>query len=626
MGNCYGRGSSRRRKAELTKINSNGLTVRESLDTSTANIGHRQLPRTTVPSREADEPDGVPLQDSSEGLVTPFNTPAAPSTILDNDFDLSTLGQGVTHRLNQLSLDHRAHIHYVAPDEWSTCAYCNKSDGDRYGYFLCSSMSLDLLDALMENGWWRTGEVIFKPCFPVVCCPGYTLRLPIAEFVLKKQHRRVIRKWANFLRHSDSRWDNRHQSTTGTSSDTSPDTSPGRENQNGHLQNMSGLVETVVASAGAAKRVGEREEEGEGGRELDSHSTVDRQRESLSGDTRVGSVSQSCCQSRKRERREVMPGQGADPNKPRCRKAKEMRQERKQKKLEAHRAGNTKFSAQNSPHPQPAPPSLHDLLADHRQAVNGPEAGFKHKLEVKLLGCNPRHPELTHTLEEAYQLYTKFQLAVHPGKTRFTSAGDFEWGFMNSPVINPNTHLEGSYHMHYYLDNELVMISILDILPKYFVSIYFIYDPAIRFMTPGIYTVLVELDLVQQLSQQRPGLQYYALGYYSPNPKVSYKAQFKPQQILCNETNVFVPIESALPKLAETRYARLASEDVPQKEGRTASIDNLLINSRFAGVGPIPYHMLDHRMQKLYRLPLRELISETGSEVAHQMVISVRYL
>lgn len=606
MGNCYGKGSSRKRKSELTKVNSNGLTVRDTLDTDNA-----ELHQSNIPSREADEPDGVPLQDFSEGPVTPFNTPAAPSTLLDNDFDPNTLGQKVTNKLNQLSLGNRAHIYYVAPDEWSTCAYCNKSDGDRYGYFLCSSMSLDLLDALMENGWWRTGEVIFKPCFPIVCCPGYTLRLPIAKFILKKRQRRVVRRWANFLRHSDNRWDNRHHSTL----DTSPGT--GVENQNGHLQNVSGLVETAVASAGAAERV----DEGVGDGELDSHSTVDRQRELLLGETRVEGVSQSCS---RRERREVTPGLGADPNKPRCRKAKEMRQERKQKKLEAHRAKNTRFPAQSAPHPQPVPPSLHDLLADHRQAVNGPEAGFKHRLEVKLLGCNPRHPELTRTLEAAYQLYTKFQLAVHPGKTRFMSARDFEWGFMNSPVINPTTHLEGSYHMHYYLDNELVMISILDILPKYFVSIYFIYDPALRFMTPGIYTVLVELDLVQQLSRQRPGLQYYALGYYNSNPKVSYKAQFKPQQILCNETNVFVPIESALPKLAEKQYAQLAGEDVPQKEGRTASIDNLLVNSRFAGLGAVPYHMLDRRIQRLYRLPLRELISETGSEVAHQMVITVR--
>ena len=604
MGNCYGRGSSRRRKTELTKVNGNGLTVRETFDS-----GNTGQPGTNIPSSGADEPDGVPLQDFTEGLVTPFNTPAAPSSLLDNDFDLSALGQKVTDQLHRLSLENRAHIHYVAPDEWSTCAYCNNPAGDRYGYFLCSSMSLDLLDALMENGWWRTGEVIFKPCFPVVCCPGYALRLPIAEFILKKQHRRIIRKWANFLRNSDGRWDNRHPST--------PDSSPGTENQNGHPQNVSSLVETAVASAGA-ERVDTGGEEGE----LGSPSTVDRQRVSSSGETRAEDVSQS----RKRERGDVTPGQGADPNKPRCRKAKEIRQERRQKKLEVHGVGNKSFSTQSSPRPQPAPPSLHELLADHRQAVNGPEAGFKHRLEVKLLGCNPRHPELTRTLEEAYQLYTKFQLAVHPGKTRFMSARDFEWGFMNSPVLNPTTHLEGSYHMHYYLDNELVMISILDILPTYFVSIYFIYDPAIRFMTPGVYTVLVELDLVQQLSHQRPGLQYYALGYYNPNPKVSYKAQFKPQQILCNETHVFVPMESAISKLAEKPYARLAGEDVPQKEGRTASIDNLLVNSRFAGLGSVPYHTIDHRIQKLYKQPLRELISETGSEIAHQLVISVRYL
>lgn len=624
MGNCFG-GSSRKaviQSNELTtRATSTGRAVREARDD--VQIGTHKPSAIVVSFRSpgVEEVDGVPIHvpDSVEGPSTPFNTPAAPSVLLDCAFDPNTLGQKVASRLF-LDTSRLARINYVPADQWSKCAYCNHPTGDRYDYFLCSSMSLGLLDTLMENGWWRTGEVLFKPCFPVVCCPGYALRMPIAEFTVRKQHRRVVRKWANFLRNGDSRWDNRIRNNCHTTLQTS---SPKpEEEQNGHLptENESALARTAVASAGVEKVVGNGD--------FDSHATTDEEamRESSSRDSTVdelSDVSQSFSQQRKRERRVVTPGRGADPSKPPCRKAKQMREERKQKRLEAHRGNDSSFTSQNkSPPPQPMP-SLHQLLADHREAVHGYEAGFKHKLEVRLLGCNPRNPELMRTLNKAYELYSKFQEVVHPGKTRFKSASDFKWGFMNSPIQNPPTHLEGSYHMHYYLDDELVMISILDILPKHFVSIYFIYDPDIRFMTPGIYTVLVEVDLVQQLSKQRPGLEYYALGYYNPNPKVSYKGQFKPQQILCNETNVFVPMESAMPKLMLKPYVQLAGEEVPEKEGRTASIDNLIVNSRYTGLGPVPYQILDHRIKKKYERPLRELIAETGSEAAHQFVITV---
>ena len=603
MGNCYGRERSRRHRSGRTKTAGNGLTQKGSAGLQ------RGEPRLTEPvlpvplSQGQDEIDGVPLHDLIKAPTTP---PASSNTLPDN-----ATGPLVNHIQDRLK--YLAHIYYVPPDEWSTCAYCNNPSGDRYGYFLCSSMSPSLLDTLMEHGWWRTGEVLFKPCFPVVCCPGYALRIPIKEFVLGKKHRRVIRRWAGFLRHGDPQWENRHTTQSPQS------TILGDKHYNDHLNSTeteSSLVRVAVSSAGVEK-VGE---EGEGvwnggiGSGLGGTGRGKRDKVEVSSDVH---------QQKRRERRTVTPGRGPDPNKPPCRKAKQIREERRQRKLES--------SGGSSPHPhkplQPAQPSLHALLADHRQAMQGSVAGFTHKLEVKLLGCNPRNPELTRTLDKAYDLYSKFQEVVHPGKTRFNSASDFEWGFMNSPIVNPPDHLEGSYHMHYYLDDELVMISILDILPKYFVSIYFIYDPAIRFMTPGIYTILVELDLVQQLgTQQATAPQYYALGYYNSNHKVSYKAQFKPQEILCNETNVFVKMESALPKLARKPYTRLAGDELPEKPGRTASIDALLVDTRLPGFCPIEYRYLEYtRLQQLYQQPLKELISEIGSEAAHQMVIAVTH-
>ena len=639
MGNCYGKGGSRRQRRELTKRNGNKPT-REAIDDDVNIESVQATSGGAIHRKVSDDTDGLPLHDGTKGPTTPFNTPATQNGFLETEnFDPNTLGQWLSDHVfvrlvtpQQTSLLRRARIHYVPPGDWSTCAYCNHPSGDRYGYFLCSSMSLQLLDTLMENGWWRTGEVLFKPCFPIVCCPGYALRMPIVKFILKKKHRRVIRRWANFLRHGDSRWGNRNTEEPMIET-LSPSEMMGKEggvNDHDVKSIESGLVKTAVASAGIEK-VEVVEEEME-----EDTLTTNEVGGGRSDNMVAGEVGLSCVSSQshdqvdgKRQRKVVTRGRGADPNKPPCRKAKQIRDEKRQrKKLAAAGGGGTESSKSNEHHNrnQPSHPSLHDLFADHRLAAGGGgQGGFKHKLDIKLLGCNPRHPDLTRTLQTAYNLYSKFQKRVHPGKTCFKSASDFEWGFMNSPVRNPPDRLEGSYHMHYYLDDELVMISILDILPKYFVSIYFIYDPDIRFLTPGIYTVLVELDLVQQLHHQqtttRP--QYYALGYYNFNPKVSYKEQFKPQEILCNETNVFVPMVSALPKLSQKSYTRLAGDELPEKAGRTASLDNLMIDTRISGLQPVPYQYLDIRIKNLCSSALRDLISETGEEAAHQMVIAV---
>ena len=165
------------------------------------------------------------------------------------------------------------------------------------------------------------------------------------------------------------------------------------------------------------------------------------------------------------------------------------------------------------------------------------------------------------------------------------------------------------------------MISILDILPTYVVSIYFIYDPDIRFMTPGIYTCLCELELVQDLQQQYSNLTYYALGYYNHfSPKVSYKRQFGPQELLCNETDTFVPLSTSIPKFAIKPYIRLADEHVPEKEGRTAPMDNLVVD---AYTGPTPFGALHRNEQEYYRNHLRDFISEAGSSISHKFLFDI---
>ena len=592
MGNCCGRGSSRRQTRELPKANG-ALGAAESAKESSEPCEEDGATRVNI----SEEPDGIPL--ALDGCSTPLSQPTLPEP--------GSLARELASRPpSSARRKTLTHIQYVPPKEWSTCAYCLNPSGDRYGYFFCSSMPAHLLDTLMENGWWRTGKILFKPCFPLVCCPGYALRLPVAEFVVKKKHRRVIRRWAQFLRHGDSRWDTR----------LSPSTTAAVTGERECSSSPQTTSEAELVQAAVTGSVG-----GEGGSVEDTRhgvrSLASRDVATTADDER-GDVAQ-----KERERRQPRPGCGADPSRPPCRKAKLVRAEMRQRRSE--QSGRSSDSPVTQPH---LTDSLHELLADHRLAADS-TPDFKHRLTVKLLGCNPCHPDLIKTLPKAYELYDKFQESVHKGKTRFKSAEEFRWGFMNSPITNPPTHLEGSYHMHYYLDGELVMVSILDILPKYFVSIYFIYDPAIRFMTPGIYTVLVELDLLQQLHTKQgsgPRPQYYALGYYNCNPKVSYKGQFKPQEVLCNETHTFVKMDSVGEKLSQMVYCRLASEEVPEKSGRTAPLDDLIVNLgwQMHGLFPVQFSVLDQQLQGCYSNPLRELVSEAGMEAAVQMIVSTK--
>lgn len=45
----------------------------------------------------------------------------------------------------------------------------------------------------------------------------------------------------------------------------------------------------------------------------------------------------------------------------------------------------------------------------------------------------------------------------------------------------------GSFHQQYWIDNKLVAVGVIDILPKCVSSVYFFYDPEYRSLTLGTY-------------------------------------------------------------------------------------------------------------------------------------------
>jgi arginine-tRNA-protein transferase len=92
----------------------------------------------------------------------------------------------------------------------------------------------------------------------------------------------------------------------------------------------------------------------------------------------------------------------------------------------------------------------------------------------------------------------------------------------------------GFYHQKYYCNDVLIATGMIDILPGCLSSVYFIYDPDFSFLSLGVYSVLREVALTQTLAKELPDLKYYYMGYYIHScPKMSYKAHYKPSELLC---------------------------------------------------------------------------------------------
>eukprot|EP00064_Thunnus_orientalis_P000172 superscaffoldBa00000008_g172 len=165
----------------------------------------------------------------------------------------------------------------------------------------------------------------------------------------------------------------------------------------------------------------------------------------------------------------------------------------------------------------------------------------------------------------------------------------------------------GSFHQQYWLDGRIVAVGVIDILPTCVSSVYLYYHPDFASLSLGSYSALREISFTRQLQKQSPKLCYYYLGFYIHScPKMRYKlgrsvpqslaglaggfrvrrdilplasvpgplalpgpvmlscgeqkGQYRPSDLLCPETYIWVPIERCIPQLENSRYARLSQD------------------------------------------------------------------
>ncbi|XP_054839009.1 arginyl-tRNA--protein transferase 1 isoform X7 [Eublepharis macularius] len=437
------------------------------------------------------------------------------------------------------------------------CGYCHADQGKVSHGMWAHSMTVEDYQDLIDRGWRRSGKYVYKPVMNRTCCPQYTIRCRILHFHPSKSHKKVLKKMLRFLTKGETSKINSevepmdsHPEDTGCDLllKSEPDTS------RYELEPLSTYTEKV-----------EGEEEGERIEKRDSGHTEscnEKDNANLSELLDLAKVGHA----------PPKPGKGADLSKPPCRKAKDIRKEQKWQKRLQNQAGNQALQEETQIAPKSKskanqPKSIEDFIfvTLALEAV--------HQLEVRLVRSSPPSSQFKATFQESYQVYKRYQMAIHkdpPDKptasqfTRFLCDSPLE---AESPPNGPDSGY-GSFHQQYWIDGKIVAVGVIDILPKCVSSVYLYYDPDYSSLSLGVYSALREIAFTRQLHEKASDLSYYYMGFYIHScPKMRYKGQYRPSDLLCPETYVWVPIEQCLPSLEHSKYCRFNQDAKAVDEG-----------------------------------------------------------
>ncbi|XP_078007145.1 arginyl-tRNA--protein transferase 1 isoform X11 [Phascolarctos cinereus] len=423
-------------------------------------------------------------------------------------------------------------VEYKGPREGYRCGYCNSPAGKVSSGMWAHSMTVQDYQALIDRGWRRSGKYVYKPVMNQTCCPQYTIRCQPLHFQPSKSHKKVLKKMFKFLSKGEfSRGNNEEEPMDSQMDDAAVDDfvlKSKLEVQSDHRP-LSEDYNKVIES-----EVKEKEENLEA-KETKELNQSHAKREKLGSGEPSSSVRVIPSAPK--------PGKGADLSKPPCRKAKDIRKERKRQKLILKSQTDKLEGSQVQREPQPFP--------SEKPKLNQPKS-----IEDFIFDTLPE--DAAHQLEF----------------TRFLCSSPLE---AENPPEGPDCGY-GSFHQQYWLDGKIIAVGVIDVLPYCVSSVYLYYDPDYSFLSLGVYSALREIAFTRQLHEKTSQLSYYYMGFYIHScPKMRYKGQYRPSDLLCPETYVWVPIEQCLPALESSKYCRFNQDTKAVDEERVKELGRLRV-------------------------------------------------
>ncbi|KAL7270890.1 Arginyl-tRNA--protein transferase 1 [Rhizina undulata] len=90
-------------------------------------------------------------------------------------------------------------IAYVGLSSGSSCGYCKSPFGANSFYVRAHSLTVQHYQLLLDRGWRRSGNLLYKPHMKSTCCPHYTIRLDTEEFHPPRDLRQSLHKWSRHI-------------------------------------------------------------------------------------------------------------------------------------------------------------------------------------------------------------------------------------------------------------------------------------------------------------------------------------------------------------------------------------------------------------------------------------------
>ncbi|XP_054687587.1 arginyl-tRNA--protein transferase 1 isoform X3 [Grus americana] len=479
-------------------------------------------------------------------------------------------GAGTLRRAGPLGAMHAAVVEYKGWKEGYRCGYCASEQGKVSAGMWAHSMTVQDYQDLIDRGWRRSGKYVYKPIMNQTCCPQYTIRCQALRFQTSKSHKKVLKKMLKFISKGDvSKVVGEEEPMDSHIEDAV--TCDFAYKSGSHVSQS----ELTPLSVDHTEKV-ENEDKGTS----ETKEEVNMQKVESSSlqicadkDTPVlGEPSRSA----KSVHVPPKPGKGADLSKPPCRKAKDIRKERKLQKLLQNQMGTFEssqlqegdqvFLSQNSKSKTNQPKTIEDFIF-----VSLPDDA-RHKLEVRLVPVSFEDPQFKSSFNQSATLFAKYQMAIHKDTPSECGENEFTRFLCDSPLEAENAPNGpecgyGSFHQQYWLDGKIIAVGVIDILPYCVSSVYLYYDPDYSFLSLGVYSALREIAFTRQLHEKAPDLCFYYMGFYIHScPKMRYKGQYRPSDLLCPETYVWTPIEQCLPLLEHSKYCRF-NQDIKAVTG-----------------------------------------------------------
>uniref|UniRef100_A0AAG5D1N0 Arginyl-tRNA--protein transferase 1 n=1 Tax=Anopheles atroparvus TaxID=41427 RepID=A0AAG5D1N0_ANOAO len=399
-----------------------------------------------------------------------------------------------------------------------SCGYCKQSDSCHSHGMWAHKLSCEDYQDLIDRGWRRSGSYCYKPIMDVTCCPSYTIKCDALNFRMNKSHKKIIKRVNKFLRDGKRE---PHESNEAENHEPSGDAW-------GH--------EHTEAPCKPVNRV-----------DLESLPSMDNPNEC--SETNMvhadGLFTPKFPDSATSSKDMCDPSTSEMPK-----KAKLIRIARKREKLQKKGiTGEELELLMQAGKGRNIEKSLEDFLAE---SPTGNEMSA-HRLTIVTLPTSGK--KFKETLDISYALYAKYQTMIHndpPG-----SIADYLDFLVKSPLKGSTDF--GSFHQQYWLDDRLVAVGVIDVLPLCVSSVYFFYDPEFKFLSLGTYGSLRELAFTRARHRVNPSIRSYYMGFYIHScQKMRYKSNLQPSYLLCPEAYTWHKLDNiVLHKLDQRKYTRL---------------------------------------------------------------------